>query len=187
MKTGLSLRVSAGSLKNKRLTAPQIEGFRAVQEIAKQSVFSMLNESIEGSSCLDLFAGSGNLGIEALSRGAATCTFVDDNYYSIGAITENIRKCALTEQATIVKSDAVKFVANTEQEFDIIFVDPFYEDTSHVFLLKNLATIVSQDSVIVFFHGENLDLMPLIKETNLVIADERKFGKSLFTLLKRGN
>ena len=187
MKNELTLRISSGSLKNKRLVVPKIEGFRAVQEIAKQSVFSMLGDKVEDSVCLDLYSGSGNIGIEALSRGARECTFVDQNYDSIGAITENIKKCSLEDKAYIIKGDAVKFVANTDKNFDLVFLDPFYEETSHIFLVKNLANIVNESGLIVFFHGENLDIKALIKDRGLNIVDERKFGKSLFTFLERAD
>jgi len=73
------IRIITGTAKNRKLKAPNIEDFRAVQEIAKSSLFSILGEKIKNAVCLDLFSGSGNLGIEALSRGAKRCDFVDEN------------------------------------------------------------------------------------------------------------
>ena len=177
------IRITTGTAKNRKLTAPDIEGFRAVQEIAKSSLFSILGEKINGAECLDLYAGSGNLGIEALSRGAEWCDFVDENYESVGAIKENVKKCGFEEKSSVNRKDAVKFVVSSPRNYDVIFIDPFYNETAHKHLLLNLGNILNKDGVVAFFHGDNLNLQDLIPDTNLKIADERKFGKSFFTLL----
>ena len=186
-KNKLQIRITTGSAKNKKLKAPGIPDFRAVQEVAKMSLFSILGDRVMGAVCLDLFAGSGNLGVEALSRGAKWCDFVDEHYESIKVIRENIINCGFVEKAEVIKSEAVKYAANTENRYDIIFVDPFYADTSHVFLTKNLTEILNVKGIIVFFHGENLEISSLIKDTQLIVIDERKFGKSIFTLLSLPN
>jgi len=177
------IRIITGTAKNRRLKAPDIEGFRAVQEVAKSSLFSILGDKIQNAVCLDLYAGSGNLGIEALSRGAEWCDFVDDNYYSTQAIEENLVKCGFIEKAEVSRKEAVKFVLNSPRNYDIIFIDPFYQETTHKHLLLNLGNILNKDGIVAFFHGENLNLQDLITDTNLKIVDERKFGKSFFTLL----
>jgi len=177
------IRITTGTAKNRRLTAPNIEGFRAVQEVAKSSLFSILGDKVQGATCLDLYAGSGNLGIEALSRGAEWCDFVDENYESIGAIKENLGKCGFAEKAQVSRKDAVKFVVSSSRNYDIIFIDPFYQKTTHKHLILNLEKILNKTGVIVFFHGDNLNLQDLILDTALKIVDERKFGKSFFTLL----
>jgi len=181
------LRVSSGIAKNRQLKAPNIEGFRAVQEIAKQSLFSILGDKIVGAVCLDLFAGSGNLGIEALSRGASWCDFVDSNKECVETIGLNLHNCGFLEMSEVSGKDAVKFVSKTPKTYDIIFVDPFYDTTSHIFLTKNLERILCKNGVIAFFHGENLDIDNLIKGTGLKADDERKFGESVFTLLNEKN
>ncbi len=177
------IRITTGIAKNKKLKAPSIEGFRAVQEVAKSSVFSILGNKVPGSLCLDLFSGSGNMGLEALSRGAEWCDFVDSNYFSCEAIRENIVNCGFLEKAEVIRKEAAKYVVNTEKTYDIIFLDPFYDDTNHKFLVSNLENILNKDGLIVFFHGENLDLKSLIEGTGLNIMEERKFGKSFFTIL----
>lgn len=177
------IRITTGIAKNKKLKAPDIEGFRAVQEVAKSSVFSILGDKVPESMCLDLFSGSGNMGLEALSRGAEWCDFVDSNYFSCEAIRENIVNCGFLEKAEVIRKEAAKYVVNTEKTYDIIFLDPFYDDTNHKFLVSNLENILNKDGLIVFFHGENLDLKSLIEGTGLNIMEERKFGKSFFTIL----
>ncbi len=177
------IRITTGIAKNKRLKAPAIDGFRAVQEVAKSSVFSILGEKIVGAVCLDLFAGSGNMGLEALSRGAEWCDFVDDNYFSCEVIKENIINCGFLEKAEVTRKEAAKYVVNTEKTYDIVFLDPFYQDIAHKFLVSNLENILNKDGVIIFFHGENLDLKTLVEGSGLNIMEERKFGKSFYTIL----
>ena len=179
------IRITTGSAKNKRLKAPAIEGFRAVQEVAKSSVFSILGEKVVGAMCLDLFSGSGNMGLEALSRGAEWCDFVDDNYFSCEVIKENIINCGFLEKAEFIRKEAAKYVVNTEKTYDIVFLDPFYQDIAHKFLVSNLKNILNEGGIIVFFHGENLDLKTLVEGSGLNIMEERKFGKSLFSILSK--
>ncbi len=177
------IRITTGSAKNKRLKAPEIEGFRAVQEVAKSSVFSILGDKILGAVCLDLFSGSGNMGLEALSRGASWSDFVDENFLSCEAIKENVLNCGFLEKSSVERKESAKFVVNAPRNYDIIFLDPFYEDINHKFLVSNLENILNEDGVVIFFHGDNLDLKTLIEGTDLKIVDERKFGKSFFTIL----
>lgn len=178
------VRVITGTAKNTNLKVPEIEGYRAVQEVAKGSLFSIIGEKIVHTQCLDLFSGSGNLGIEALSRDAAWCDFVDESQIATRVISDNLAKCKLEEKAEVFTRDSVKYVANTEKSYDIIFVDPFYNTSSHVFLMQNLKEILAVDGLIVFFHGDNLDINRLIKDNGLKVVDERRFGKSYFTILK---
>lgn len=177
------IRIITGIAKNRRLKAPEIEGFRAVQEIAKSSLFSILGDKIKDCVCLDLFSGSGNLGIEALSRGAKWCDFVDENPQSVSIINGNVFKCGFGEVSEIVRKEAAKYVVNSSRYYDIVFMDPFYEDMSQKYLISNLENILNEDGLVVYFHGENLDLDILLKETNLKVKDERKFGKSIFSIL----
>jgi len=179
------IRIITGLAKNRKLKAPDIEGFRAVQEIAKASLFSMLGEKITDAVCLDLFAGSGNLGLEALSRGASWCDFVDENPESIKAIEENIVRCGFLEKSLAIRKDTGKYVANTDRNYDVILLDPWYEDISHRHLVSNLGNVLKENGIIAFFHGDKLKMTPLIQGMPLVIADERKFGKSMITLLKK--
>ncbi|MFH1899291.1 MAG: 16S rRNA (guanine(966)-N(2))-methyltransferase RsmD [Patescibacteria group bacterium] len=179
------IRIITGLAKNKKLKAPDIEGFRAVQEIAKASLFSMLGEKITDAVCLDLFAGSGNLGLEALSRGASWCDFVDENPESIKAIEENIVRCGFLEKSSVIRKEAGKYVTNTNRNYDVILLDPWYKETSFKHLVSNLTNILRGNGIIAFFHGEDLDLETLTQGTASKIVDKRKFGKSFFTLLKK--
>jgi len=148
----LSLRVTTGTAKNKRLKCPKILEFRAVQEVAKEAIFAMLGESVLGARCLDLFAGSGNMGIEALSRGAVWCDFVDENPKAVRVVEENLVSTGLAEKAEVFKEEAVKFVGNCPDFYDIVFVDPFYKDTKHKFLMELLERAISDKGIVVFLN-----------------------------------
>jgi len=181
------LRITSGTAKNKRLKVPEIQGIRPVQEIVKLAIFSIIGEKVDDARCLDLFAGSGNLGLEALSRGALWCDLVDEQWNARMSIQENIKNCGFEEKAEAHMSDAVKFVANTSDKYDIIFVDPFYEDSAHKFLVKNLGEILEKDGLIFFLHGEKLDIENLLQDSNLKIDDQRKYGKTRMSILKLNN
>ena len=179
------LRVSSGTAKNKKLETPEIEGYRAVQEVAKMAVFSIIGDKIENAECLDLFAGSGSMGIEALSRGAAYCTFVDENPLAIATIEKNLFKCNFFENFEIYRKDALKFVNATSKTYDLIFLDPFYQNQSNRHLIKGLARICNENTYIFFFHANDYDLEPHPTDSGLEIAGRRRFGKSAITQLTK--
>ena len=185
----MHLRISSGSAKNRRLKVPNIEGMRAVQEKARHSIFSSIGNRLDNSSCLDLFAGSGVMGIEALSRGAKSCDFVDENPLAIGAIIENTKLCEPSLLQTgnpsfdIYRSQSVKFIANNDKKYDFIFVDPFYEDRSHKFLIKCLGDVLNKNGLIFFLHGKDLDIKSLLEGSALKLESERHFGKSFISIL----
>ena len=179
------IRITTGSAKNKKLKIPEVEGFRGVQEVAKMALFSILGSKVEGTSCLDLYAGSGNLGLEALSRGALHCDFVDENYEAIGCINENIKNCGFSDKAAVHKKDCVKFVSQTGDKYDLIFADPFYNNTTHVHLLKNIEGILKEGGILAFFHGKDLDFGELAGKTNLIVLTTRNFGASVLEILEK--
>ena len=179
----LNLRITTGTAKNKRLKCPKIPDFRAVQEIAKSAIFSILGESVLGATCLDLFAGSGNMGIEALSRGASWCDFVDENPKSTQAIEKNLQNTGLVERADVYKDEAVKFVGNCPNFYDIVFVDPFYDDVKHKFLMEMLQEAISDKGIVVFLHGDKMNMENLIKKTDFKVVESRKYGKSCVDFL----
>ena len=98
-------------------------------------------------------------------------------------IKENIINCGFLEKSEVFRKDSVKYVGKTEKKYDIIFVDPFYKDTAQKHLISNIKNILSEGGLVVFFHGDNLNLQEMVKGTDLSIVDERKFGNSFFTIL----
>lgn len=178
------LRVTTGTAKNKRLKIPEIEGFRGVQEKAKLALFSILGDKIKDTVCLDLFAGSGNLGIEALSRGAEWCDFVDENSVCTNAIEKNLHNCGFLASSEVFRKSAVKYVSGCEKHYNVIFMDPFYADTAQTHLFKLLPNILSDDGMICFFHDKSV-IIATLGSKSLTLVSERRFGNSFLSILKK--
>lgn len=178
------IRITSGSQKNREISTPDINDFRAVQDKTKLAIFSILHNKIKNAKCLDLYAGSGNLGIEALSRGAKRCTFVDKSRIATRTIEENINLTNLQAKSEVINQDAVKYIANTMEKFDIIFADPFYKDVHHRFLFEHMENALNKNGVIVFSHGEDTNIEDALKNTrNLKVYDTKRYGNAYITIL----
>ena len=121
------MRVITGKAKGVRLDAPAGEETRPTAERAKEAMFSMIQFEIEGRRVLDLFAGSGQLGIEAVSRGAKSAVFVDRSRAAVAVIRKNLEKAKLTGEATVLNTDHTSFLRHPHGEtFDLVLLDPPY-------------------------------------------------------------
>ena len=137
------MRIIAGKAGRTAIKVPSAVA-RPTTDFVRQAVFSILGEKVENARVLDLFAGSGALGLESLSRGAATCTFVDEHRQAITVINENLTKARLTG-GHAVKSEVNLFLKRDASTYDLIFADPpywkFYGDKDHVTDLLKSALI----------------------------------------------
>lgn len=120
------MRVITGIARGKRLVTPDGSDVRPTSDKVKEALFSALQFDIEGRRVLDLFAGSGQLGIEALSRGAESCVFVDNSRASLNLVKKNLEITGLSVNAKVVQSDFSSFAAMCRDTFDIVFLDPPY-------------------------------------------------------------
>lgn len=136
------MRVITGLARGRRLKEPEGAAIRPTTDMVKEAVFNIIQYDIEGRNVLDLFAGTGQLGIEALSRGAASVTFVDESAAAVKLVRENIKRTELTGAKT-VQGDALSFLRGPEK-FDVIFLDPPYDDT---ILEKSLIKIFEFDKL----------------------------------------
>lgn len=121
------MRVITGSAKGRRLTTLEGEDIRPTADKVKGAVFNSIQFDIEGRKILDLFAGSGQLGIEALSRGAAKAVFIDLNRAAVKVINDNLEHCRLKDNASVFNGDAISYLKTTREKFDIVFIDPPYK------------------------------------------------------------
>lgn len=142
----MSLRVVAGSLRGRRISTPEGSGTRPTPDRVREATFNALEARglLVGSNVLDLFAGSGAMGIEALSRGAAHATFVDSSPVAIRVVEANIRSLGLADAATTVRSAATSFLRAGRGEFDIVFLDPPYgfDEWDDLLALVDAGTLV---------------------------------------------
>lgn len=120
------MRVITGSARGMTLKTLEGESVRPTTDKVKEAVFSIIQFELEGRRVLDLFAGSGQLGIEALSRGAESAVFVDSDKKAIKVVKENLEKTRLSDKALVAQTDSVAFLKMTDRVFDIVFLDPPY-------------------------------------------------------------
>jgi 16S rRNA (guanine966-N2)-methyltransferase len=114
------MRVVGGSAKGKQLLLVPGSGTRPIMDRVKESLFDILRPRIEGMRVLDLFAGSGSVGIEALSQGAAFCTFIDRERSAVATIKKNLANTGLADRALVLHTDALGFLVGLQQTFDLI-------------------------------------------------------------------
>lgn len=120
------MRVITGTARGRKLKEPADYGIRPTTDKVKESIFNIVQFDIEGRKILDLFAGTGQLGIEALSRGAAAVTFVDMSREAIKLVRENLKITGLMENAQVFQGDSIEFLKSGGQ-YDVIFMDPPYD------------------------------------------------------------
>jgi len=120
------LRVISGSARGRKLKEPVGHDIRPTSDKVKESVFNIVQFDVEGRRVLDLFAGTGQFGIEALSRGAGSAVFVDSNAGSVKLIRENLKICGFSELSAVYARDVLRYLENDEK-FDLIFIDPPYD------------------------------------------------------------
>lgn len=178
------MKVISGLLKGRNIEGFNIEGTRPTMDRVKESIFSTIQFEIRDSVVLDLFAGSGNLGIEAISNGASKCYFVDNNKIAINTINKNIKTFNIEDKSIIIKNDymnALDSLRNTI--FDIVFLDPPYKDnyidSSIKFILKN--NMLNDEALIICEYDKDInheyDLLDEIKT--------KKYGDKFVTIFKK--
>ncbi len=177
------MRVITGTARGRRLeTLPGEDVTRPTTESVKEALFSMIQFEIEDKKVLDLFAGSGQLGIEALSRGARKCTFVENNRQALKIVQSNCEHCKLDDKADFVLSDAKSFLLR-KNDFDIAFLDPPYNMGLAEECLSKLIPMMSEDGIIVCetSRGETLP----DKVSGWYADRVRNYGKTKLTLYRK--
>ncbi|MEG1658182.1 MAG: 16S rRNA (guanine(966)-N(2))-methyltransferase RsmD [Oscillibacter sp.] len=179
------MRVITGIARGRRLR--ELEGMetRPTTDRVKEGMFSILQFDIEGRRVLDLFAGTGQLGIEALSRGAASAVFVDQRADAVNLIRENLKSTQLTEHARVVSGDSMEFLQSQREKYDLIFLDPPYEAELLEPALKLIARfdILARHGIIVAEHPVDR-VLPALKAPYRVHRVYR-YGKIGLTLYHR--
>jgi 16S rRNA (guanine966-N2)-methyltransferase len=173
------LRVSGGEARGRRLKAPK--NIRPTQGMVKQALFNIVGPRIEGARVLDLFAGSGAIGIEALSRGAASVTFVDQQPRGLAILRQNLDALGFKDRSHVVRGDVVRWLESSRDAVhaaDFIFLDPPYEDVVLDRALKALDAGVGQGVVL----AEHSRRRPLPELGRLRLARQRRYGDTLVTV-----
>ena len=152
------MRVIAGEKRHLLLKTLDDLSIRPTTDKIKETLFNMIQFDIPGKSFLDLFAGSGAIGIEALSRGASKATFVDNNDRAIRVIKENLEHTGLTDRATVIKGDASLSLENLSRQnetYDILFMDPPYDKGLYVSVFERLAksSLINENTILILEVG----------------------------------
>ncbi len=143
------MRVITGTARGRRLETLPGEATRPTTEKVKESLFSAIQFDIEGRRVLDLFAGSGQLGIEALSRGASGCVFVDRNTEAVAVIRRNLQSTGFSAVSQVLGTDALSYLTRPGDRFDLVFLDPPYGSEVLLPALNKVATLVNDGGIIV--------------------------------------
>lgn len=180
------MRVITGTARGKRLKELSGMETRPTTDRVKEGLFNIIQFDIEGRKVLDLFGGTGQLGIEALSRGAVACTFVDARKDAAALIRENLKVTGLGERARVVQGDSLAFLASCREKYDLIFLDPPYgtgllekalEQACGIDILSEHGIMVCESAV-----DQALPALPAPYEK----GREYRYGKIKITLYRRG-
>ena len=176
------MKIISGIYKGRTLDGYNISGTRPTMDRVKESLFAMIQDYIKDSTVLDLFSGSGNLGIEALSNGAKVAYLVDNNNIAIKTINSNI-KILNIDNAKVLKGDYKNILNNMNTKFDLIFLDPPYETN---YLEESIKLIIDNDllkeSGLIICESSSLD--KIIYPNNLEVYKEKKYGDKYVVILK---
>ena len=181
------MRVISGVLKGRKIEGYDIEGTRPTMDRVKESVFGSIQDYIKDSIVLDLFAGSGNLGIEAISNGSKYCYFIDNNVKCINIINKNINNFNIKDKASVLNMDynkGIKYFSENNIKFDIIFVDPPYDYNNINKCIRKILeyNILNKNGLLVLeFRSDKID----IDEKIFKIKKNKKYGDKYIYILQK--
>ena len=180
---GLGVRVISGSARGLKLNTPGDDRVRPTTDRVKESMFNIVQDWVYDSQVLDLFAGSGALGIEALSRGASQAVFCDNSLDSIKIIKSNIEKARVVDRSQIVSGDFKRCLRDMEaknQSFDMIFVDPPYYEGLFEEVLDTIRSckILKKDGIVIVEHDAK---KPIGQVEGLEVYKEKRYGLTMLT------
>ena len=181
------MRVIGGAAKGRRLVAPKGQTVRPTADRVKESLFNILSRNFSGMKVLDLFAGTGNLSIEALSRGADHAVLVDSSERSAAAIRENLRRLGFNERTEVwvmPVAQSLRSLARRNATFDYIFLDPPYDQELAGRTLEIIAqcNLLRDSGTLVVEHSARETVKPLYG--SLQLHDQRRYGDTLLSFYR---
>ncbi len=179
------MRVITGEARGRKLIAPEGLTTRPTAEVVKEAIFSIIQFDIEGTKVLDLFSGSGQLGIEALSRGADVCIFVDNDKKCHDIIKQNLINTDLYKKARVALMDSISYIKSCNEVFDIVFLDPPYNQNIINAVLPYVFERMSENGIVICetekyekIDDENQDLF---------LSKKYRYGKTIVTVYRKSN
>jgi 16S rRNA (guanine966-N2)-methyltransferase len=177
------MRVIAGTLRGRRIDAPRGLATRPTSDRVRESLFDLLGTLPGGASALDLFAGSGALGIEALSRGAASVTFVERNRSALAALRRNLEVLGIRGRARVVAGDALQPAAVAPGPWQLVLADPPYQGDAAARIVAEAPRLLAPGGVLALEHAAAVPLPP--PPDSLAVWKSRRYGRTRVTLYSR--
>jgi len=183
----MSQRIIGGDLRGKKLAKLHGGAIRPTGDRQRESIFNILSNRVAGASVLDLYAGTGAFGIEALSRGAEICVFIDHEKTAVSIIERNIRRCRLENRSRIIRwniEKSLECLKSVPYAFDLVFMDPPYNQGLIAPTLGHLGNSgsLSGDAILLVEHSFQ-EKMPETVE-GFTRYDQRRYGKTLVSFLR---
>ncbi len=174
------MRIVGGIYKGRNLVPFAGQDIRPTSDKVRESLFNIIRVSIEGSDFLDLFCGTGAMGIEALSRGAKSVTLNDYSKESLGVVKKNLEKIGFPKNVRTTNLDALRFIEYEDKKYDFVYIDPPYKTDLGIKAIHTVSKILSKDGIAIL-ESET----PFLEELdNLIKVDERKYGRAYLTFFK---
>lgn len=175
------MRINSGNFKGRKLIENKYDHIRPTTDKVRQALFTKLQFFLPNKKVLDLFCGTGALGIEALSRGASSVLFVDKDFRSVQMTKENLKNLKIN--AKVVKCDAVKYLEVCSEKYDLILLDPPYKSGLYEKILTKISDkdILNDEGIIVCEHASN----DTFSYSPFTVYDEKKYGNITLTYLEK--
>lgn len=182
------MRIIGGQAKGRRLYLPKGDPIRPTSDKIKEALFNII-QPVEGISFLDLYAGAGCIGLEALSRGAAKAVFVEKQFVLIDAIQKNIQTCGFADRTEVVSADVkrgIDMLSRRRDYFHILFADPPYDQGLVVQTLQLLkdGLLMAENALVIIQHSIREDFLEKFQDERLKMADQRRYGDSALSFMR---
>ena len=182
---GIFLRIITGIAKNKPLKSLEGESVRPTTSRVKEAIFSAIQFDILDRRVLDLFAGTGQLGLEAMSRGAKSCVFVDESRMAAEIIRQNIRTTGLTDNTRVANTSAQEYLKRCDNIYDLEFIAPPYNMNVIDDILRLLKDVLSDDAIVVCEHSSEISLKESVSDLKLYKV--YRYGITSVSIYKKGD
>lgn len=185
---GDTMRIIAGTFGGRRLHPPKGTAIRPTADRVREAIFSIIGPVVTGAEVLDLFAGTGAMGLEALSRGASRATFVDQSRHAVQLIRSNVKVCHVSDRVRVFHgavNQIIRRLAAQNEAFDLIFIDPPYGSNSIQQSLLILGEVVRTGTMVVAEHGSKNPLPVQMQEWSL--TEERQYGDTTVSFYLRAS
>lgn len=177
------MRVITGEARGKKLSAPEGGDItRPTADMVKEAMFSIIQFDLPGTDVLDLFAGSGQLGIEAISRGARHCVFVERDRDAVSVVRSNILACGFSDRARVLNMDAGEYLRVASKGVDIVLLDPPYRQGLICDVMPKLEGILNKGAIVICEHERELTLPEGFGR--LAKAKSYRYGKTALTVYR---